>query len=71
MSKNDKCLQEILLICMSCGAQKPSGKYTPLVDPDSKYAYSHGYCSKECVAKHHGEYIAGLMDDVITWNPNK
>jgi len=63
-------LQEILMICMACGAQKPTGRLTQRYDT-GKYAYSHGYCSKECVAKHHGLYIAGLMDDVITWNPNK
>jgi len=57
---NTKTLQEIILVCLECGSQRPSGKRTPLVDPDSRYAYSHGYCP-DCVEKVYSELEAELQ----------
>jgi hypothetical protein len=38
-------LQEIVSVCMKCGNQNRTGKYTRLVNPDERFVYSHGYCN--------------------------
>ena len=44
-------LQEIVMVCLSCGTQKPTGTFTSRIDFDNQYAYSHGYCSVRCAEK--------------------
>jgi len=53
-------LQEIVIVCMNCGAQKPSGQYTGVKDFDNKYTYSHGYCSMKCAVEQNPD-IADLL----------
>lgn len=53
-------LQEIISVCMNCGTQNRTGKYTRLIDPDSRYAYSHGYC-EPCAETIYSELEAELL----------
>ena len=48
-------LQEIVVVCLNCGAQNPTGKYTRVQNYDEQYAYSHGFCSLKCAEKQYPE----------------
>lgn len=53
-------LQEIISVCMSCGSQNRTGKYTRMIDPENQYAYSHGYC-EPCGQQVYSELEAELV----------
>jgi hypothetical protein len=54
-------LQEIVSVCMNCGTQNRTGKYTRMIDPENRYAYSHGYC-EPCGQQVYSELEAELRE---------
>jgi hypothetical protein len=58
-------LQEIVLVCMQCGTQNPTGKYTRVQSFDEKYTYSHGFCSIKCAEKQYPDMIFSELESEL------